>query len=161
MEVTAIMSLTSSLKAAGDIANSMLKLRDAAAFQQKAIELNGEILNAQNSALAANAAQAALIEEKRALEKQIVEMKDWARQKERYGLKEIVRGVFAYELKAGVEPPEPTHYVCTNCYEQGKKRILYRQPGDARSVTLDCPDCKTALRVVGAGVYEAGSEGGH
>ena len=62
MDITLIQSTISGLKLAGDIAKSFLELKSISEIQGKVIELQSAILSAQNSALAANAAQATLIE---------------------------------------------------------------------------------------------------
>ncbi len=73
-DIATIAGVTSALNAALDISKTMLGVRDQALFQAKSIELNREIITAQQNAMAANAAQANLVERIRALEKEIADM---------------------------------------------------------------------------------------
>ncbi len=147
----AIGGALASLKAAGDLASSFLKMRDIALVQGKVIELQSVILSAQQSALAAQGEQFALLDEKRGLERHIAELEAWDREKNRYELKGVGNGCFAYLLKPGMENGEPTHSICKTCYEQGRKSIL-----DSRQVFrsrfLDCHSCKAQMLVEGADV---------
>ena len=124
IDIGSISSLAGSLKAASDIAKAMIALRDAEAFQAKAIELNREIMSAQSSALAAYSDQAAMIERIGNLEKQIAELEAWEREKERYQLTDHGGGTFTYGLKTGMEGSEPFHRICAHCYQQRRKSIL-------------------------------------
>jgi hypothetical protein len=65
VDMSAIGSALASLKAAKDIAETMIGLRDTAAFQEKRLEFQSKILDAQASAFAANDERTALIERMR------------------------------------------------------------------------------------------------
>src|SRR4051794_6216029 len=121
VEITAIASVLSSLKAAKDIAEAMITLRDSAAFQSKVIEFQSKILDAQSSAFSANEERTTLVETVRQLEKQIADLKAWDREKERYELKEFASHAMAYEVKESMRGTEPVHQICTTCYEHAKK----------------------------------------
>jgi hypothetical protein len=149
-----IAAALTSLKAAGDIAKAMMDLRDASAFQGKAIELQRQILSAQESALAANAAQTTLVDRIRDLEQEIVHLKDWEGEKQRYHLQAIDRGAFAYLLKPGMEEGEPPHWLCANCFNRRQKSFLQFQGQDrklhggrADTSTYGCVTCKASLKV--------------
>jgi hypothetical protein len=77
VDIAAISGAVASIKAAGDIANTMLKLHDAKALQAKTIELNRTILDAQHAAITANGAQSELLEEVRELQHEIERLKSW------------------------------------------------------------------------------------
>jgi hypothetical protein len=124
VDVAAIAGALGSIKAAGEIANAMLKLHDARAIQEKTIELNRIILSAQQDALAANAAQMELVAQVRELEKEIDEMKDWKADKARYQLADIGKGVVALAIKETERCGEPFHRICADCAADGKKRYL-------------------------------------
>jgi ribosomal protein L37E len=64
VDVSAIAGMMTALRGATDISKAMLGLRDAAMIQDKVIELNAKILDAQNAAFAAN-------EERRELQQKI------------------------------------------------------------------------------------------
>jgi hypothetical protein len=120
----AIGAAISGLKTAGEIAGSFIKMRDEAMIQAKVIELQSVILAAQSSALAAQGEQFALLEEKRRFEQKIVEFEDWAAEKQRYELKAIGSGAFAYAIKPGMENGEPSHWLCAVCFNKRHRSFL-------------------------------------
>lgn len=124
MDIGQFASLAGSLKTAGDIAKAMIDLRDAQAFQLKAIELTREIMSAQQSALAAQLAQSALIEEVRNLKEQHVRLEAWAAEKQRYELTDHGCGTFTRTMKPSMANGEPPHRICAQCYERGRKGFL-------------------------------------
>lgn len=141
VDISAIAGTASSLKAAGEIVQAMIGLRDASAFQTKAIELQRQILTAQQSALAAHSDQFALLQRVRELEEEVRRVKAWETEKERYSLAEVSTGSFAYLVKPEARGAEPVHAICTNCYEHGRKSILQWVQG-SYSAEFRCPGCK-------------------
>lgn len=146
MDITLIQSTISGLKTASDIAKSLLELKSISDVQGKVIELQSAILAAQSSALAANSDQAAMSEEIRTLKKEIAEVKAWEAEKQRYELKALEPGTFAYALKEASADSEPPHWLCTNCYSKGIKSIL-QSAGDFYGVTSHiCQSCKSEIK---------------
>ena len=118
-----------------DMAKGLKNMNDAAIRNAAVIELQEHILNAQEQ-------QSALVDEVRNLKEQVVEMEKWDADKERYQLKEIASGQFAYALKEEASGTEPAHMLCANCYGQNQKSILQteiRNPG--RHTVLFCQRC--------------------
>jgi hypothetical protein len=74
-------------------------INDAAATQGMVIELNAKILAAQSSVFAANEERSSLLDRVGELEKEVVRLKAWGAEKERYQFAEVGPGVFAYTLK--------------------------------------------------------------
>jgi Zn finger protein HypA/HybF involved in hydrogenase expression len=142
MDIGSITAAVGSLRAAGEIAVGLINLKTMAEVQTKAIELNGKILAAQHELFAANAAQAAFIERIRELEKQITDMKAWETEKQRYKLASPVGGSIVYALQKSMSDGEPAHYICANCYQDGKKSILQNSFGHSWT-TFVCPVCKS------------------
>lgn len=70
MDMTLIQGTISGLKTAADIAKSLMELKSISDVQAKVIELQSAILAAQSSALSANADQAAMVDEIRALKEE-------------------------------------------------------------------------------------------
>src|SRR5208282_6448080 len=124
IDTSLIQGTISGLKLAGDIAKSIIKFKSISEVQGKVIELQNAILSAQSSALSAQAHQAAMIEEIRNLEKEIARIKAWEEQKQRYKLVPAWEGAVLYALKKSCSNSEPPHWICTNCYEDGRKSIL-------------------------------------
>ena len=115
-DISALAGALSSLKAARDIAEAMIGLRDAAAFQGKMIEFQSKILDTQNKAFGAQEERSALIEKIGELEKQVTRLEAWEAEKKRYELKEVAARVFTYSLKQDAAGTEPSHWICAACY---------------------------------------------
>ena len=77
-----------SLKAAKDIAEGLVSLRDTAKFQGAVVELQGKIL-------AAHADQFSLLERVRELEAKMAQLEAWEAEKKRYNLTDYGGGTFA------------------------------------------------------------------
>src|SRR3954470_12761414 len=117
VDMTMITGGLASLKAAKDIAEGLVNLRDTAKFQGAVVELQGKIL-------AAHADQFALLERVRELEAKMAQLEAWEAEKKRYKLTDYGSSTFAYELKAEAAEGEPMHRLCAACYQQGHKSIL-------------------------------------
>lgn len=139
-----ILAATNSLKVAGQIAIGLMNLKSTTEVQAKAIELNQQILAAQHELFAANASQSALVERIRELERQVMQMKDWEAQKQRYQLKAPFARSLVYALQKAMSNGEPPHYLCTRCYEDGKRSILQNALSSQWTV-FACSICKTQV----------------
>jgi Zn finger protein HypA/HybF involved in hydrogenase expression len=108
---------------------------------------NAAVIELQESILSAQAAQATLIEKVRELEAEVARMKTWDAEKQRYELKDLRKGFFAYIPKEGMESGETPHAICTNCYQKGFKSIL-QNSGHAvvHDRSWDCPSCKSKMK---------------
>lgn len=143
VDVSAIAGTVSALKGAMDIAKAMIGLSNAQAIQVKVIELNAIILDAQRSAFSANEERAALIEKISQLEKKLAGVEAWETEKQRYKPVDAGDGNIAYILKPTMRDGEPPHYICANCYQQGKASILAHMHTHGMGDLLTCPLCKT------------------
>lgn len=133
----------SAFKTLFDLAKGLKDVSDAATRNAVAVELYEKIM-------VAHAAQSALLERVRDLEAQVASFKDWEAQEQRYELKQLRDGVFAYTLKEGVEPPEEPHHLCANCYGDRKKRVLQKVLLDVgRAEVLACNGCGAEIYVRG------------
>src|SRR5580700_3173673 len=150
-----------SLKAALELAKGLNAVAGEAKINEVKIGLQGHILDAQQALSDAREAHTADIDRIHGLEQEIVCLKDWEAEKQRYQLEEVVIGTFAYSPKPGMENGEPRHGLCANCFQQGEKSILNRKPLlTGRDVVLECPRCSNALRISGTGVrYLTGPDG--
>src|SRR5258708_31971744 len=124
MDMGSIATAVNSLKVAGDIAVSLVNLKTMAEVQAKAIELNQKIITAQHDIFAANAAQSAFIQRISELEKEITQMEAWETEKQRYKLASLEMGAVVQALKKDMSHGEPPHYLCANCFKQGKQSVL-------------------------------------
>ena len=140
MVVAEAISGLSGLKTAFDIARTLKDLDDRARRNAAVIELQESILSAQ-------AAQATLIEKVRDLEAEMARMKTWDTDKQRYELKDLWKGFFAYILKEGMENGETPHAICTNCYQNRFKSILQNSGHPViHDRSWDCPSCKSKAK---------------
>lgn len=114
----------SSLKAAFDLTKAMLDVSGAVKMQGKVFELQREILSAQSSAMGAQAAQSELLAEIEGLKREIAALQEWGSEAERYELRAIDAGAFAYMLRPGEVSNEPPHWLCTTCFGDRRKSIL-------------------------------------
>jgi hypothetical protein len=140
-------SALGSLKTASDIVKTFAGLRTDTERNAKLVELQGQIIAAQTGAIAANAAQMALVDQVRNLEKQVSGMETWQSEKQRYELKKVsFMGSTAYVVKPDMRGSEPPHCICGACYDKGKKGRLQPSPvGPIRERPWFCSECKSTL----------------
>ena len=142
------------LKAAMEIVRGLNSTANAIAINDAKIALQSAILEAQAGLLAAQEAQTANLRRIQELEQEIVRLKDWSAERERYELVEIYRGAFAYMPKGGVESGKPAHWLCANCFDQGRKSFLQfkgqdKTPTGGRGMesTYGCDACRASVKV--------------
>jgi hypothetical protein len=158
MDFGSIAAAVTSLKAAGDIASGLISIKTTAEVQSKAVELNQKILAAQYSIFEANAAQSALIQQVANLEKQIAQMSAWEEQKKRYKLAEPWgASALVYGVKTECKGSEEPHWICTKCYDDGRRSILNPSKDSKYFVIMVCPTCKaqihTGMHGIGSPTY--------
>lgn len=142
MDITAVQSMMSSLKAATDVAKALFDLKTTADVQSKVIEIQSALLSAQSSALAATNAQFELQEKVRTLEAQLKNFDDWNDQKERYSLANPWKGAAqVYALKKERAEGQQPHYLCANCFH-ARKRVILNPTNNNSFVYMVCPSCK-------------------
>ncbi|MBA4092408.1 MAG: hypothetical protein C0494_17700 [Sphingobium sp.] len=146
----------SGLQAAKDILQALNGIQTATAVNDIKFTLQTHLLEAQKSLFAAQEAQATLSMRIRDLEQQIVDLKDWKREQERYQLHDVGRGSMAYVLKLGVEGGEPPHWLCATCFNHGRKSFMQNKGNGVGNRTasdrgLDktyaCDTCKGSFQI--------------
>jgi len=144
----------SSLKAATDIVKGLNAAATQAAVNDVKLTLQDHIFEAREALSAAQDAQAASLQRIRDLEQEIVRLKDWEREKQRYSLKAVAIGAFAYTPKPGMENGEPPHWLCANCFNQRQKSFLQfkgqdrtASGGRGETSTYACDACKASFKV--------------
>jgi hypothetical protein len=147
VDAAAIGAALGSIKAAGDIANAMLKIHDAKALQEKTIELNRIILSAQQDALAANGAQDALNTKIHELEGVIATLKSREADMARYQLVDIGNGVVAFAINEKMRNGEAYHCICADCAANGKKLYLQPEVKGPYYEQYKCNGCGSELRI--------------
>ena len=146
VDVLAISGALTSLKTANDLLGALIGAKEAESVRGEVVKCLGQVIAAQRDCLAAQEAHSALLKQKDELERKVVELEDWGREKARYELQDAGLGQLAYTLKEAMQGGEPRHHLCPNCYASGRKSIL--QPFDGYlSRYLNCHACKLELTV--------------
>ena len=147
MDASSILSAMESLRTATDIVKTFAKLNSLAEMQSKTIELQSAILAAQGSALAAQSEQAAMLQQVRELEEKITKMKAWEETKKRYKLTQVEYvSTPIYALKVECKDSEPPHWICQQCYEDGRKSVLALNENlGMHGTTITCPHCQSKI----------------
>lgn len=150
--VTVISGAISTIKQAYEGARGLMGLNTLAEVNGKAVELQGVILEAQDSAMKAQVAQTELIEQIRNLEREVDNLRSWEKEKANYVLSEIHPGSFVYRYSVNSNGAQPIHDLCALCFNDGKKSIL--QAGVKGMVkTSLCHRCSSEITV---GVVDQG-----
>ncbi len=139
--------LLSSFNAAQGIAKALLELKTISEVQGKVVELQSVIMAAQSSALAAQSEQSVLVQRLEDLEKELARLRTWEGEKARYELKALESGTFAYAMKRDASNGEPPHWICSRCYNEGKKSILQSEGDQWGCTTHACHLCKSTISV--------------
>ncbi len=138
-ETTAILSALKTLK---DIIKSFSSLSSDVAIKEKTSELLGIIVDLQGDILLMQSEYGELLKSKNDLEKELIELKDWEKTKSQYKLKKIASGTFVYSYEDSHDSKDPPHWLCANCYHNGKKSILQFS---TKAFFYFCPKCKTEI----------------
>lgn len=150
VDMHALASAATALKAAFDISKVALNLRDEAMIRAKVTEMQGEISAALASAITAQTDQMAMLERVRELEKEVANLKAWDAEKTRYELKEVGPGAFARCVKPAAKGADPPHCICPTCYER-RQAIPLQAPSWAvqrdrgGDTSRSCPACGTTV----------------
>jgi hypothetical protein len=131
-------------KAMFDMAKGLKDINDAAIRNGAVIELQEQILSAQQQ-------QAELVDRVRALEAEVANFKTWETEKQRYELKQLGdHRIYAYAVKGDARGTEPEHWVCPDCYQNRQISVLQqvtRFPG--RADVRICQRCGWEVYVLG------------
>lgn len=108
-------------------------------------EVNTKLMDATAVALSSQEKQSLLTNRVTELEKEIVELKNWNHEAERYVLTALCPDVTVYTLKPGMEEGEPEHKLCTACFGKRQKGYLNQTTSDANGTCYECNVCETKL----------------
>lgn len=146
MDISFLQGTVSGLKIASDIAKGLIETKKLSEIGGKVIELQSAILSAQSNALTAQAVQASMVEKIRELQEEMARVKAWEEEKQRFSLVAPMRSVLVYAVKKECARSEPPHWICTLCYEDGRKTILNQVRGKESSFWhIVCPVCKSQI----------------
>lgn len=115
--------------------------------QAQFAELQQALIQLQTNAFSIQTQNLSLLAFKDDLEKQIVQLKNWEAEKQRYALVSIFEGTSSViALKESMSNGEPPHWLCPNCFHSGKKSFLhpYREQTPVR-FGVCCSACPTKI----------------
>ncbi|MES2495609.1 MAG: hypothetical protein V4618_05830 [Pseudomonadota bacterium] len=145
----------SSLKAAKDILQAMNEMQTATTVNDIKLTLQGHILEAQQGLFTAQEAQTAASHRISELEQEVVRLKDWSGEKQRYQLHDVGGGAMTYMSRLGMANGEPPHWLCASCFNQGRKSFMQNKGNGVGNRTtaergLDqtfaCDTCKSSFK---------------
>lgn len=146
VDMAVITGAVTSLKAAVDIAKTAKDMNDLTAVRGKVIEMQELILQAQSSAVVAQAQVLELLQETTELRAKVSKEVQWRAEAARYKLVDYGDGTFAYELKFESAEGEPAHRLCATCYSKGQKSILqFKHVTPLKQDMYQCVPCKREL----------------
>lgn len=148
MPAAELTAAVTSIRAAYDLTKAMISIRDADLFAEKSRELNALMLDLLEKSIGAREAQSAQLDEIRALKAEIADFKAWDAEKQRYELKSIGTAAPVYVLKPSERGTEPPHWLCPNCFAQGKKSFFQsaREMQNGHLI-FRCVGCKAAIAI--------------
>lgn len=154
MDFSQISAIAAAVGAAKQLGEAALGIRDFNQLSGTVMNLNAQLLKAQEGLLAHNTELLQLQNEHFHAREKLRELEEALRERGRYTLVEVAPGNFAYrvnltpqESRPG-EPSstEPLHYVCQSCFDNGRKVVMQasnvRRLLDGRSQLVGTWHCR-------------------
>jgi hypothetical protein len=79
------------------------------------------------------------------LEQELGRFRLWETERARYALIELSPGVFVRSVKDDARGNEPQHWLCCNCFDEGKKSILQFAYGAGERKGYTCHRCNSTI----------------
>lgn len=153
MDITTVNAGLTSFNTLRTLIQSLVGVRDENLIRDKIAQIKEELFVLYDRYTLLQAKHEALTTIERNLKEEIMSLKAWAIQKERYILTELRKppySVFAYTLKDSERNAEPFHHICATCFENGKKSILQTVAKTAgMDIALVCYSCGTEIYISG------------
>lgn len=149
MVLVEIATSLTGIKTALDILKGLKKSDTSRPILGEIADLQSALIEVQQGIMAANETHTADIERIRDLEKEVADLKAWGAERENYELINVGFGSVVYSLKQSIQPRGTPHWLCANCYTQGKKSFLSRvaQLPIHGAVNWACSNCPTKVSV--------------
>ena len=119
-----IAAALSALAVSKDIAKTLIDIKDETKRNEIIIEFQSSLLDLQQKLFSANHEYEKLINIKNKIEAELMEYKNWEKEKENYALHQLREGLFVYSYKKSNNDPTPNHWLCPYCFEKRKKSIM-------------------------------------
>jgi hypothetical protein len=146
MDLSTINAAITASRTAFEIAKTLHSLQSLSDVQAAVIPLQEAILSAQSATFSAQSELANAAEELRQAKEELARMKAWETQKQRYRLVSPWNGAIVYALRESAKDSDPPHWICTSCYENGRRSILNGAKGSSAVYKYVCPVCKSEVR---------------
>lgn len=142
-------SMLTSAKAAIDIVKYISTLKTDFTVKEKTIELYDIILRLYDSISFHYTEYNKIVQLNVELEEEIMNIKQWDRQRKKYMLKEIDTGVFVYVHKNPKSSVSDKHWVCANCFDNEQKESVLqnKKRGNIPNHIYYCPQCKNEISI--------------
>ncbi|WP_069788396.1 hypothetical protein [Pseudomonas salomonii] len=138
-----------SAKTAGDIAKSLITLRDEDLVRGRVMDLTSTLMDLQQQMMQGQMEQIELISKIASLEEELRTAKQKSDVLGRYELLALSPGQVVYTLKPQFKDVEPDHFCCTNCYDMGRRSVLKPQNQLGGTwIKYICPACSNAIGVI-------------
>jgi hypothetical protein len=135
-----------SLKTLYDLAKGLQAMKTDAEIKMATAEMLNTVISVRQQVFEAQEAEATLLKRIDGLEQEIVRLKTWDREDERYELKRYFPGTYAYELKPEMARGEPPQRLCQPCYDKRQKGVLASDGNIGRGYPhFRCPICKDSI----------------
>lgn len=141
-------TIFSALSGLSNLGKAIAEATDASQRRAQLIEFQDAIINANTMIASVQQQNLSLLREKDDLEKQIVQLKNWDAEKQRYALVSIFEGTASViAMKESISNGEPPHWLCPNCFQSGKKSFLhpYREDRQPLRFGVSCSACPTKI----------------
>jgi hypothetical protein len=145
IDLTLLPSAMAGLKGAIDITSALVKTNNIVDVNAKAIELQQIIIKLQQDIFSAQDSQRLANEEIQSLKKEISNFKNVGRDLTRYKLCSPFVGSAVYGISKDDPSKEPAHYLCSNCFQMGKKSMLNPKVNERGFQDFVCPTCKASI----------------
>ena len=152
MDFANVKIIQASLSVARDVGKALVQLRDWNLVAEQVTKLNDQLLDAQERLFSLSGDLLVLQQEHLEMAEKLRKAVEALAERGRYTLVQISPGQWAYRLNVGPEGSgatdpggaQPTHYVCQQCFDSGRKVVLQRDDFYGHAQVI-CNGCKVQL----------------
>lgn len=142
-EIMDPITIMGSVKTAIDLAKTVKDVASDTNLKIETRDLYDSMISLQNIIFSLQSENQSLLNSKYELEKKLMEFEGWEKEKAKYKLIEIGKGVVTYAFDTSQDPSIPSHYICKNCYNDRTASILDPVYMHSEGSRYSCPRCKT------------------
>lgn len=153
----ALTMLIQAVPSLAKLGSEIVSASGSAKANAQLIEFQSALIGLQSLIASVQQENATLTREKREAEEELERMKEARADQARYQLATPYTGIPVYALKKEMSNGEAPHYLCANCFQQGKRSFIQHSKNKERWVALSCAVCRfsgeTRFRGVGPDKY--------